>query len=202
MPRPSFSFNFSEGVFAGNSRTHDHCCRVPRVCRTYGEACRCGQTVAALPCVEGRSDEFSEPLAVGAPVSICRSPGAHPSSHRDNDCEAMVKSLPNCGELGTGGWRNGFSSLWLVVNEMPFTLTVLLEESVQIAWDYLVRTGEIDDPSEAVRFLTEVIETMIRQGTKSRLLLSNRAITAYQKRNVGLKEQTAWRIQEWRPWSS
>jgi hypothetical protein len=141
-------------------------------------------------------------LAVGAPVSICRSPGAHPSSHRDNDCEAMVKSLPNCGELGTGGWRNGFSSLWLVVNEMPFTLTVLLEESVQIAWDYLVRTGEIDDPSEAVRFLTEVIETMIRQGTKSRLLLSNRAITAYQKRNVGLKEQTAWRIQEWRPWSS
>jgi hypothetical protein len=114
----------------------------------------------------------------------------------------MVKSLPNRGDLGTGGWRNGFSSLWLVVNEMPFTLTVLLEESVQIAWDYLVRTGEIDDPSEAVRFLTEVIETMIRQGTKSRLLLSNRAITAYQKRNVGLKEQTAWRIQEWRPWSS
>src|ERR1700704_6334584 len=86
--------------------------------------------------------------------------------------------------------------------KMLFTLAILMEESVQIAWDYLERTGEIDDPLEASKFLTEVIEAMIRQGTKSRLLLSNRAITAYQKRNVGLKEQTAWRIQEWRPWSS
>src|SRR3954463_5021003 len=116
MPRPSFSFNFSEGVFAGNSRTHDHCCRVPRVCRTYDEACRCGQTVAALPCVEGRSDEFSEPSRLVRQFPSVGVAARIQASHRDNDCEAMVKSLPNCGELGTGGWRNGFSSLWLVVN--------------------------------------------------------------------------------------
>jgi hypothetical protein len=82
---------------------------------------------------------------------------------------------------------------------MPLTLSILMEESVQIAWDYLERTGEIDDPSEAGRFLSEVIVAMIRDGTRSRLLLSNRAISAYQKRNVGLHQQPRRKIWDWQP---
>ena len=64
---------------------------------------------------------------------------------------------------------------------MPVSLSQLLEESFQIAWEYLERTGELDDAAAASRFLSDTIETMIRRGQRSRLALSNRAITAYQR---------------------
>ncbi|HXO70379.1 MAG TPA: hypothetical protein VN838_15545 [Bradyrhizobium sp.] len=57
----------------------------------------------------------------------------------------------------------------------------LIEYSIQIAWDYLERTGELDDPEIASKVLLDAVEAMIRQGVRSRLLLSNRAITAYQR---------------------
>jgi hypothetical protein len=63
------------------------------------------------------------------------------------------------------------------MNELP--LNFLIEDSIQIAWDYLERTGELDDPEIASKFLLDSVELMIRQGVRSRLLLSNRAITAY-----------------------
>jgi hypothetical protein len=63
------------------------------------------------------------------------------------------------------------------MNELP--LHFLIEDSIQIAWDYLERTGELDDPEIASKFLLDSVELMIRQGVRSRLLLSNRAITAY-----------------------
>jgi hypothetical protein len=59
------------------------------------------------------------------------------------------------------------------------SLASLMEESLQIAWDYLERTGEIEDNWVASRYLGDAIELMIRQGQRSRLVLSNRAITAY-----------------------
>ncbi len=59
------------------------------------------------------------------------------------------------------------------------SLANLMEESLQIAWDYLERTGEIEDNWLASRYLGDAIELMIRQGQRSRLVLSNRAITAY-----------------------
>jgi hypothetical protein len=61
------------------------------------------------------------------------------------------------------------------------SLASLMEESFQIAWDYLERTGEIEDAWVASRYLGDTIELMIRQGQRSRLVLSNRAITAYQR---------------------
>jgi hypothetical protein len=64
---------------------------------------------------------------------------------------------------------------------MPASLPQLLEESFRIAWEYLERTGELGDASVASRFLNDIIETMIRRGQRSRLALSNRAITAYQR---------------------
>jgi hypothetical protein len=63
------------------------------------------------------------------------------------------------------------------MNELPSH--VLIEDSVQIAWDYLERTGELDDLEIASKFLRDSVALMIRQGIRSRLLLSNRAITAY-----------------------
>jgi hypothetical protein len=56
---------------------------------------------------------------------------------------------------------------------MTISISQLLEESFQIAWEYLERTGELGDGAAAT------IETMIRQGQRSRLVLSNRAISAY-----------------------
>ena len=42
---------------------------------------------------------------------------------------------------------------------MPLMLSILLEESVQIAWNYLERTGEIDDPFEV-----KLLQTVRRVG--------------------------------------
>jgi hypothetical protein len=62
---------------------------------------------------------------------------------------------------------------------MTVSLSQLLEDSFQIAWEYLERSGEPGDGASASRFLSDVIETMIRRGQRSRLALSNRAIIAY-----------------------
>ena len=64
---------------------------------------------------------------------------------------------------------------------MAASLSQLLEESFQIAWEYLERTGELGDANAASRFLSDTIEVMIRQGQRNRLGLSNRAISAYQR---------------------
>jgi hypothetical protein len=63
---------------------------------------------------------------------------------------------------------------------MTVSLSQLLEDSFQIAWEYLERTGELGDGATASRFLSDTIVTMIRRGQRSRLALSNRAIAAYQ----------------------
>jgi len=64
---------------------------------------------------------------------------------------------------------------------MSISLSQLLEDSFQIAWEYLERTGELGDGAAASRFLSDTIEIMIRHGQRSRLALSNRAIGAYQR---------------------
>jgi hypothetical protein len=64
---------------------------------------------------------------------------------------------------------------------MSISLFQLLEESFQIAWEYLERTGELGDAALASRFLSDSIEAMIRRGERSQLALSNRAISAYQR---------------------
>lgn len=61
---------------------------------------------------------------------------------------------------------------------------VLMEEAIQIAWDYLERTGEVDDPEVCSQILLYNVETMLRQGVRSRLLLSNRAIRQYMEYKV------------------
>jgi hypothetical protein len=57
----------------------------------------------------------------------------------------------------------------------------LLMEAKQIAWEFLERSGEIDDPGELNQFLIGKIEQMIGQGQRNRLALSNRAIAAFRE---------------------
>jgi hypothetical protein len=64
---------------------------------------------------------------------------------------------------------------------MSENLPHLMEFAVQIAWDYLEQTGQIDDGAFASRFLMNIVEDMIRKGERRRLLLSNRAIIAYER---------------------
>lgn len=60
-------------------------------------------------------------------------------------------------------------------------ISMLIEGSIQIAWDYLERADEIEDTAVASRFLYDTIELLVRRGERRRLALSNRAITAYKR---------------------
>lgn len=62
---------------------------------------------------------------------------------------------------------------------MHASLSQLMENSIQIAWEYLERSGQLGDTAEASRFLSNNVENAIRRGETSRLVLSNRAIAAY-----------------------
>ena len=64
---------------------------------------------------------------------------------------------------------------------MDQPLPILMENAIQIAWDYLERTGQIQDAHLASKFLADNIELMIRKGERRRLLLSNNAISAYER---------------------
>lgn len=58
---------------------------------------------------------------------------------------------------------------------------LLLEEAVQIAFNFLSRSGEVDDPMQAAGFLADKIFFMMSQGQRNRVALANRAIAAYQR---------------------
>lgn len=61
---------------------------------------------------------------------------------------------------------------------MDGSLSRLLEDSVNIAWVYLERSGELGN-GDAARFLTDSIERMIRHGHRNRMFLANKAIAKY-----------------------
>lgn len=65
--------------------------------------------------------------------------------------------------------------------KMTESLPQLIESSIEIAWDYLERTGEVGDAMVAGQFLNDTIELMVRRGERRRLMLANKAITAYQQ---------------------
>ena len=60
---------------------------------------------------------------------------------------------------------------------MAEPLPILMESAIQIARDYLERTGELGDPEIASRFLLDTVESMVRRGERRRLL-SNKSIVA------------------------
>jgi|SRR5690349_14290335 hypothetical protein len=72
---------------------------------------------------------------------------------------------------------NTLMSAWFKDDAAP----LLVEDAVQIAFNFLARSGEIDDPAEAVGFLADKIHFMISQGQRNKLALANRAIAAFQR---------------------
>jgi hypothetical protein len=64
---------------------------------------------------------------------------------------------------------------------MPEPLPILMENAIQIAWDYLERSGELGDPETASRVLLDSVQIMVLRGERRRLMLSNRAIDAYKR---------------------
>ena len=70
---------------------------------------------------------------------------------------------------------------------MDEPIPILMENSMMIAWDYLERTGQIDDPEFTSKFLLENVEHAVRMGERRQLMLTNRAISAYER----LKEPKA-----------
>jgi hypothetical protein len=92
---------------------------------------------------------------------------------------AARKTSPN--DHISSMWPDGTRAGRIRFLTMSVSLSQLLEDSFQIAWEYLERTGELGDAAAASRFLSDTIEIMIRRGQRSRLALSNRAIITYQR---------------------
>ena len=65
---------------------------------------------------------------------------------------------------------------------MTEPLPILIENSLQIAWDFLERSGGIADPQQAAEILLESIKTQVLKGESRTLMLSNRAIAAFEQR--------------------
>jgi hypothetical protein len=64
---------------------------------------------------------------------------------------------------------------------MEEPLPILIENALQIAWEYLERSGELGDPAEASQFLLQSMGRMLREGERRRLMLTNKAIDDYKK---------------------
>jgi hypothetical protein len=64
---------------------------------------------------------------------------------------------------------------------MSEPLPILVESSLQIAWDFLSGSGEIADPQQTAEFLLRNIRSQIFSGERRTLMLSNRAIDAYRQ---------------------
>lgn len=65
---------------------------------------------------------------------------------------------------------------------MADLLPPLVENSLQIAWDFLDGVGEIDDRQQTAEFLLRNIKTQILRGEARALVLSNRAIDSFLRR--------------------
>ena len=66
------------------------------------------------------------------------------------------------------------------------TDTELFEQSFNIAWSVLERTGELGHRQETSHFLFDSIARMMQRGERRRLLLSNAAIDACRRRPIRL----------------
>jgi hypothetical protein len=78
--------------------------------------------------------------------------------------------------------QKGTAWLELRFCRMPEPLPILVESSLQIAWDFLDGLGEIADPQQTAEFLLRNIIAQILKGERRTLVLSNRAIDGYRQR--------------------
>ena len=59
------------------------------------------------------------------------------------------------------------------------TLVSALEESFDIAWSFLEKSGELRGAAESEDIILSSIEQELREGERRKLMLANRAISAY-----------------------
>jgi hypothetical protein len=64
---------------------------------------------------------------------------------------------------------------------MTEPLPTLVENSLQIAWDFLDASGEIEDPQQTAEVLLGAIKSLLLSGEHRKLMLSNRAIDAFRQ---------------------
>ncbi len=60
-------------------------------------------------------------------------------------------------------------------------ISSLVENAFRIAWDYLEATGELGEADSSARELLDIIENMIRQGERRRILIANATIDIYKR---------------------
>jgi hypothetical protein len=60
--------------------------------------------------------------------------------------------------------------------------TELLDQSFDIAWAVLLKSGDLAAPDASARFLFRELINMMKRGERRRLVLSNAAIDAYRVR--------------------
>src|SRR5262249_47553988 len=56
-----------------------------------------------------------------------------------------------------------------------------IEESFNIAWGFLEKSGELVQPDASANILLDLIERQIRAGERRKLILANRAIAAFRE---------------------
>lgn len=59
------------------------------------------------------------------------------------------------------------------------TLVSALEQSFDIAWSFLEKSGELRGAAESADIILDSIEQQLRKGERRKLMLANRAISAY-----------------------
>ena len=60
----------------------------------------------------------------------------------------------------------------------------VIEQSFNIAWDFLARSGELRDAEKSTVFLVRFIGDQIRAGERRPMMIANRAIDAYRSRGL------------------
>ncbi|MEH2560839.1 hypothetical protein V1289_000466 [Bradyrhizobium sp. AZCC 2289] len=87
--------------------------------------------------------------------------------YRDITFEGLHRACSFKG-LSKGTGRTKRRLPWMIE-----TLPRLVENSFQIAWDYLAATGELGNPDRAARHLLDTIEVMVGQGERRRLPIAS-----------------------------
>jgi hypothetical protein len=64
---------------------------------------------------------------------------------------------------------------------MQEPLPILIQNSIQIAWDFLERSDEVGDAWVASKVLSDTIEMLVGHGERRKIWLANKAIDAYRR---------------------
>ena len=67
---------------------------------------------------------------------------------------------------------------------LQFMSISVVEDAFFIAWSFLEKSGELGQPDASANLLLDSLQQQIRAGERRKLMLANRAISAYRARSV------------------